>query len=122
MSCPHLRSRGKRKKLVSSKLSKHRHTNSSAVRTNEKADHYRVQLKDIPFVVGTSLSQSHSVAANYQQLIAMLKSHNTAMCGRGSHGVQGKHKEAGGNPPREDSRRCEFVVNIMILSYGEYRL
>ena len=70
-----------------------------------------MQLKDIPFVVGTSTSQSHSVAGNYQQLIAMLKSHNTAVCGRGPHGVQGRgESNKRGILPKEDSRRCEFII------------
>ncbi|KAI6653187.1 centrosomal protein of 57 kDa-like isoform X16 [Oopsacas minuta] len=103
-SCPHSRTRVKKKKIISNKLTKHKHTNTKS------RDHYRVQLKDIPFVVGTSTSQSHSVAANYQQLIALLKSHNTAVCGRGSHGPGGKevserNRSIGECLPKEDSKK-----------------
>ena len=106
-SLPHTRSRVKKKKPTGNKLTKHKHVNNPRSHCN---DHYRVQLKDIPFVVGTSTSQSHSVAANYQQLIALLKSHNTIVCGKGSHGSDRKEgsvrsKESAVCLPKEDSRR-----------------
>ena len=42
--------------------------------------HYRLDMKDVPFVAGTSLSPSHSVAANYQRVISLMKSHGP-LCG-----------------------------------------
>ncbi|KAI6657213.1 hypothetical protein LOD99_11178, partial [Oopsacas minuta] len=86
-SCPHSRTRVKKKKLTSNKLTKHKHTNTKS------RDHYRVQLKDIPFV-----------------LIAFLKSHNTAVCGRGSHRPGGKevserNRSVGECLPKEDSKK-----------------
>lgn len=43
--------------------------------------HYRLDMKDVPFVAGTSLSPSHSVAANYQRVISLMKAHNPLLCG-----------------------------------------
>ena len=106
-SCTHTRSRVKKKKQTGNKLTKHKHTNNTR---SHGHDHYRVQLKDIPFVVGTSICQSHSVGANYQQLIALLKNHNTAVCGKASHGSDEKEGNVRGREPsvcipKEDSRR-----------------
>lgn len=42
--------------------------------------HYRLDMRDVPFVAGTSLSPSHSVAANYQQVVSLMKSHGP-LCG-----------------------------------------
>ena len=42
--------------------------------------HYRLDMKDVPFVAGTSLSPSHSVAANYQRVVSLMKSHGP-LCG-----------------------------------------
>ncbi len=42
--------------------------------------HYHLDMKDVPFVAGTSLSPSHSVAANYQRVVSLMKSHGP-LCG-----------------------------------------
>lgn len=42
--------------------------------------HYRLNLADIPFVAGKSTSQSHSVSANVQNVFALMKAHNSALC------------------------------------------
>ena len=42
--------------------------------------HYRLDMKDVPFVAGTSLSPSHSIAANYQRVVSLMKSHGP-LCG-----------------------------------------
>lgn len=67
---------GKQKYLKSSKKANPGPTQKNAV----GKDHFRMELKDIPFVVGTSTSPSYSVGANYQQILSMLKKHNTALC------------------------------------------
>ena len=43
--------------------------------------HYRLDMRDVPFVAGTSLSPSHSVSANYQRVISLMKSHSPLLCG-----------------------------------------
>lgn len=42
--------------------------------------HYRLDMRDVPFVAGTSLSPSHSVAANFQRVVSLMKSHGP-LCG-----------------------------------------
>ncbi|GIY74060.1 uncharacterized protein CDAR_81591 [Caerostris darwini] len=42
--------------------------------------HYHLKLKDVPFILGASSSASHSVVANVQNIIALMKSHNKALC------------------------------------------
>ncbi|XP_011410098.1 PREDICTED: centrosomal protein of 57 kDa-like [Amphimedon queenslandica] len=43
--------------------------------------HYHLRMKDVPFVVGTSTGPSHSVTANYQKVVSLMKSHNPLLCG-----------------------------------------
>lgn len=41
--------------------------------------HYHLRLSDVPFIIGTSTS-SHSVVANVQKIISMMKVHNKGLC------------------------------------------
>ena len=43
--------------------------------------HYRLDMRDVPFVAGTSLSPSFSVGANYQRVVSLMKSHTPLLCG-----------------------------------------
>ncbi|XP_041352086.1 centrosomal protein of 57 kDa-like isoform X2 [Gigantopelta aegis] len=65
----------KKKKVVSSK--KYPYSNNQRV---EPHKHFRVNLAEIPFVAGTSTSASHAVGANVQKVIALMKTHNLALC------------------------------------------
>ncbi|XP_068614726.1 centrosomal protein of 57 kDa-like [Brachionichthys hirsutus] len=42
--------------------------------------HYRLNLRDVPFVTGTSVSCSHSVRANVQSVLSLLKQHQPHLC------------------------------------------
>ncbi|MEE6472935.1 hypothetical protein FKM82_009786 [Ascaphus truei] len=42
--------------------------------------HYRLRLGDVPFVAGKSTSSSHSVRANVQHVLHLMKQHNKALC------------------------------------------
>ncbi|NXP64685.1 CEP57 protein, partial [Chloropsis cyanopogon] len=44
--------------------------------------HYRLCLDDVPFVAGKSTGPSHSVAANVQHVLHLMKHHNKALCNR----------------------------------------
>ncbi|XP_054884296.1 centrosomal protein of 57 kDa [Poeciliopsis prolifica] len=44
--------------------------------------HYRLSLRDIPFVTGTSVACSHSVRANVQAVLSLLKRHQPHLCNR----------------------------------------
>lgn len=41
--------------------------------------HYHLRLSDVPFIIGTSTS-SHSVVANVQKIISLMKVHNKGLC------------------------------------------
>ncbi|XP_029923620.1 centrosomal protein of 57 kDa isoform X2 [Myripristis murdjan] len=42
--------------------------------------HYRLSLGDVPFVAGTSVGESHSVRANVQSVLSLLKQHQPHLC------------------------------------------
>ncbi|XP_031429930.1 centrosomal protein of 57 kDa isoform X3 [Clupea harengus] len=42
--------------------------------------HYRLSLRDVPFVTGTSTGTSHSVRANVQHVLHLMKQHNRQLC------------------------------------------
>uniref|UniRef100_H3CQQ6 Centrosomal protein 57 n=1 Tax=Tetraodon nigroviridis TaxID=99883 RepID=H3CQQ6_TETNG len=44
--------------------------------------HYRLSLRDVPFVAGTSAGGSHSVRANVQSVLSLLKQHQPRLCNR----------------------------------------
>ncbi|XP_039910519.1 centrosomal protein of 57 kDa isoform X2 [Hirundo rustica] len=54
----------------------------SPVRHPTVQPHYRLSLGDVPFVAGKSTSPSHSVAANVQHVLHLMKHHNKALCNR----------------------------------------
>ncbi|XP_005097145.2 centrosomal protein of 57 kDa-like isoform X2 [Aplysia californica] len=58
---------------------------TSACRSSEPSRHYRLNLAEIPFVAGKSTTPSHSLGANVQKVLAMMKSHNTALCTNSCH-------------------------------------
>ncbi|XP_078077902.1 centrosomal protein of 57 kDa-like isoform X2 [Mustelus asterias] len=64
------RVRNKRKQPVKKTCTNHLHAQP----------HYRFNLGDIPFVAGKSASPSHSVRANVQHVLHLLKQHNKILC------------------------------------------
>lgn len=46
----------------------------------DHSKHYRLNLAEIPFVAGKSLTASHSVGANVQRVLSLMKTHNMALC------------------------------------------
>ncbi|KAK7882577.1 hypothetical protein WMY93_028751 [Mugilogobius chulae] len=42
--------------------------------------HYKFRLTDVPFVAGTSVGSSHSVRANVQSVLSLLKCHQPLLC------------------------------------------
>ncbi|XP_063286630.1 centrosomal protein of 57 kDa [Pelobates fuscus] len=64
------------KKIKTAQLDKMpSHLSSSSVQP-----HYRLSLGDVPFVAGTSTGSSHSVRANVQHVLSLMKQHNKALC------------------------------------------
>ncbi|XP_077397582.1 centrosomal protein of 57 kDa [Festucalex cinctus] len=52
------------------------------LKTSHWEPHYRLNLSDVPFVTGTSVGGSHSVRANVQAVLSLLKRHQPQLCNR----------------------------------------
>ncbi|XP_060079671.1 centrosomal protein of 57 kDa-like isoform X2 [Ylistrum balloti] len=70
----------KKKKSASNKKQKTQPAEQEPERRREALKHYRLNLADIPFVAGKSSTPSHSVGANVQRVLSLMKSHNMALC------------------------------------------
>uniref|UniRef100_A0A3Q3J1W3 Cep57 centrosome localisation domain-containing protein n=1 Tax=Monopterus albus TaxID=43700 RepID=A0A3Q3J1W3_MONAL len=53
---------------------------SSLQQSSYTQPHYRLSLRDVPFVAGTSVGCSHSVRANVQSVLSLLKQHQPHLC------------------------------------------
>ncbi|KAM8903400.1 centrosomal protein of 57 kDa isoform 2-T3 [Spinachia spinachia] len=69
---------------VSSRRSKEKksYSKSSPQQSSYTQPHYRLSLRDVPFVAGTSVGCSHSVRANVQSVLSLLKRHQPHLCNR----------------------------------------
>ncbi|KAA8594314.1 hypothetical protein FQN60_005148 [Etheostoma spectabile] len=68
---------------LSSRQSKEKKSNSkksSPQQSSYTEPHYRLSLRDVPFVAGTSVGCSHSVRANVQSVLSLLKRHQPHLC------------------------------------------
>ncbi|XP_055955009.1 centrosomal protein of 57 kDa isoform X2 [Patella vulgata] len=70
----------KKKKTVTASEKGNLHPTKKCSKHNDPTSHYRLNLAEIPFVAGKSTGPSHSVGANVQKVISMMKSHNLALC------------------------------------------
>ncbi|XP_037534096.1 centrosomal protein of 57 kDa [Nematolebias whitei] len=65
--------------------------------------HYRLSLRDVPFVTGTSVGCSHSVRANVQAVLSLLKCHQPCLCNsrvlarKANHPEKGSHGQSDGS-------------------------
>uniref|UniRef100_A0A8C5SJC1 Centrosomal protein 57 n=1 Tax=Laticauda laticaudata TaxID=8630 RepID=A0A8C5SJC1_LATLA len=62
------------------KKSKQLEKNDSGMTHFHSQPHYRLRLGDVPFVAGKSTSPSHSVTANVQHVLHLMKQHSKALC------------------------------------------
>uniref|UniRef100_A0A1A8I1Y7 Centrosomal protein 57kDa n=1 Tax=Nothobranchius kuhntae TaxID=321403 RepID=A0A1A8I1Y7_NOTKU len=53
---------------------------SSPEQLTHTEPHYRLCLRDVPFVTGSSVGCSHSVRANVQAVLSLLKCHHPCLC------------------------------------------
>ncbi|XP_071351850.1 centrosomal protein of 57 kDa [Trachinotus anak] len=68
---------------LSTRQSKEKKSNSrksSPEQSSYTQPHYRLSLRDVPFVAGTSVGCSHSVRANVQSVLSLLKRHQPHLC------------------------------------------
>ncbi|TNN01831.1 hypothetical protein fugu_011213 [Takifugu bimaculatus] len=64
-------------------------------RSSRTEPHYRLSLRDVPFVAGTSAGCSHSVRANVQSVLSLLKRHQPHLCNRRVLSTEAKNQETG---------------------------
>ena len=77
--------------------------------------HYHLNMKDVPFVVGTvsaplplsftllqSTSPSHSLSANYQHVLSLMKYHNPVLCGAAAVNIVSGTKTAKKKAPKKN--------------------
>ncbi|XP_042312975.1 centrosomal protein of 57 kDa [Sceloporus undulatus] len=62
------------------KKAKQLEKNVSTVTHYHTQPHYRLRLDDVPFVAGKSTSPSHSVGANVQHVLHLMKHHSKVLC------------------------------------------
>lgn len=68
------------KQKKSKKKAKQLEKNDSGTTNFHPQPHYRLRLVDVPFVAGKSTSPSHSVGANVQHVLYLMKHHSKALC------------------------------------------
>ncbi|KAM4566765.1 centrosomal protein of 57 kDa isoform 1-T1 [Odontesthes bonariensis] len=105
---PHLSTRQPKEKKFSSKK-------SSPRQTPHTEPHYRLSLRDVPFVAGTSVGCSHSVRANVQAVLSLLKRHQPDLCNSRVLSRNAKHSETG-NQWHSDSSSSSSSANEEELS------
>lgn len=72
------------------------------------SDHYRLNLGNIPFVVGQSTTKSHSLGANLQTVLSLMKAHNPALCNAAARRAQKRHTQSAGSTPRSSDSESAF--------------
>uniref|UniRef100_A0A8C5P7E3 Centrosomal protein CEP57L1 n=1 Tax=Leptobrachium leishanense TaxID=445787 RepID=A0A8C5P7E3_9ANUR len=65
---------------IKKKKTERREQVSSQSSCSHVQPHYRLSLGDVPFVAGKSTGTSHSVRANVQHVLHLMKQHNRVLC------------------------------------------
>lgn len=71
--------------------------------------HYRLNIGDIPFVVGKSTTQSHHLGSNVQNVISLLKLHHPKLCNSVAHVTTPKAKSTKKVEKAHSHRRSSSV-------------
>ncbi|XP_066912494.1 centrosomal protein of 57 kDa-like [Clytia hemisphaerica] len=88
-------------------------------------NHYLLDLNNIPFVVGQSTSRSHSVGANVQNVLSMMKSHSR-LCESANHAKKPNTSSARSKRPTPRTPRSpkstselEFLLRTLSEEFEE---
>ncbi|XP_068441329.1 centrosomal protein of 57 kDa [Clinocottus analis] len=90
--------------------------------------HYRLSLRDVPFVAGTSVGCSHSVRANVQSVLSLLKRHQPHLCNsrvlsNNANGYEtGCRRHSDGSSSSSSSAREEELSELLQTLQEEQRL
>lgn len=88
------------------KSSKIKQKKISSKRTHSPQPHYRLSLGDVPFVTGTSTASSHSVRANVQHVLHLMKQHQPQLC---------NERVLGGDSTSSSSSSCSCSEDLSEL-------
>ncbi|XP_062409258.1 centrosomal protein of 57 kDa isoform X2 [Sardina pilchardus] len=129
---PHKPAKKKKKKKVHTALC----PNTQALRQQESPSepHYRLSLRDVPFVTGTSTGVSHSVRANVQHVLHLLKQHNRQLCNsdvlgaaplaassaRPPAAANGKGSSEQHSSSSSSSSSCEDLSELLVALQDEF--
>ncbi|NWY72644.1 CEP57 protein, partial [Erithacus rubecula] len=83
----------------------------SLVRHSTVQPHYRLCLGDVPFVAGKSTSPSHSVGANVQHVLHLMKHHTKALCNKHVVNDTPLAKPTSTSRPASKSRRSSLPMD-----------
>ncbi|XP_049431720.1 centrosomal protein of 57 kDa isoform X1 [Epinephelus fuscoguttatus] len=103
---------------LSSRQSKERKSSSkkpSPQQPSYTQPHYRLSLRDVPFVAGTSVGCSHSVRANVQSVLSLLKLHQPHLCNSRVLSTKANSYESG-SPRHSDSSSSSSTTSGEELS------
>ncbi|XP_039525990.1 centrosomal protein of 57 kDa isoform X2 [Pimephales promelas] len=111
------------------KASRIRQKKSSSTREpSVPQPHYRLSLGDVPFVTGTSTSSSHSVRANVQRVLHLMKHHHPQLCnervlGHAPSSSGPTSSSSGPAPSPTGSAPCrEELSELLLTLQDEFRL
>ncbi|XP_062872995.1 centrosomal protein of 57 kDa isoform X2 [Trichomycterus rosablanca] len=101
----------------SSKTKKRRRTSKSLQQQlSHTQPHYRLSLGDVPFVAGKSTGTSHSVRANVQHVLHLLKQHNRQLCNQRVLGSTPITSADGQSSSGSSSSSCNEELSELLLA------
>ncbi|XP_026106501.1 centrosomal protein of 57 kDa-like [Carassius auratus] len=101
---PHKSSRNNPKKL--------------SAKRNPSQPHYRLSLGDVPFVTGMSTGSSHSVRANVQHVLHLMKQHHPQLCNERvlGHAPSTNHSARQASSSSSSSSSCGEELSELLLT------
>uniref|UniRef100_A0A9J8ATU7 Centrosomal protein 57 n=2 Tax=Cyprinus carpio carpio TaxID=630221 RepID=A0A9J8ATU7_CYPCA len=80
--------------------------------------HYRLSLGDVPFVTGTSTGSSHSVRANVQHVLHLMKQHHPQLCNERvlGHAPSTNHSARQASSSSSSSSSCGEELSELLLT------
>ncbi|XP_067307588.1 centrosomal protein of 57 kDa isoform X2 [Pseudorasbora parva] len=83
--------------------------------------HYRLSLGDVPFVTGTSTGSSHSVRANVQRVLHLMKQHHPQLCNERVLGhAPSAHSPAPSSSGSASSSCSEELSELLLTLQDEF--
>lgn len=110
----------KKKRSISAVGKASRQSRKKCINGGKKAtesEHYRLNLAEIPFINGKSTGRSHSLSANFQEVLSLMKSHNSKLC-KSPHDRQPMGRRASQRTQSEEDEEDDDEVEKRPLKNG----